>query len=412
MDKRLPIIQGCFIAIASLLLFSTCEKILPPEPAENEVLDGPIEGLSGTQLQIFADGDEAFGEVFTPETGLGAYFVTASCASCHVGDGKGHPFSTLTRFGKWQNGVFDPLAHLGGGQLQNRAIPGFEPEAIPVEADGIAKFTPPAVTGLGFLAAVTDQTLLELADPFDEDEDGISGRVNRVQAPDYLIPEAWHDQDSDGKFIGRFGKKAAAVDLLHQTVNAYNQDMGITSDFEMNDPINYLVSSQQTDAVPDPEIPASRVQSVVFYLRTLKAPIPRNQDDPTIQLGKQVFMDIKCGSCHLPSLTTGKSDIEVLSEKTFHPYTDLLLHDMGADLDDNYTEGSATSAEWRTPALWGLGLSPDAQGGSYFLMHDGRANSIEEAILLHGGEAENSRINYGNLNPGEKEALILFLESL
>ena len=406
------VILSSLLMLTGLVSFYACEKILPPEPDENEVLDGQMEGLTHAQTRLFLEGDEAFSEVFTPEKGLGAYFVTSSCFTCHSGDGKGHPSTTLTRFGRWENGQFDPLTHLGGGQLQNRAIAGFEAEEIPAEANGIARFTPPAVTGLGLLAAIPDSTLLDLADPDDMDGDGISGRVNYIEPPDFFSPLQWHIPDGEGRYIGRFGKKAAAIDLLHQTVNAYKQDMGITSDFDMEDPINYAVSAQQTDLIPDPEISAATVQSVVFYLRTLKAPIPRDELGTNVQLGKQLFNDIECSKCHLPTMKTGISDIEVLSEVEFHPYTDLLLHDMGEELNDNYTEGIAEAAEWRTPPLWGLGLSPDAQGGGYFLMHDGRATSIEEAILLHGGEALNSRTNYEELSISDKEALIAFLESL
>ena len=411
MDFHIPKTLTSLVLLGFASLFS-CQEFLTSEPEENEVLDGPIDGLTNTQLLLFNDGDEAFSEVFTPESGLGPFFVSASCFSCHIGDGKGHPFTTLTRFGRWENGNFDPLIHLGGGQLQNRAIPGFEAETIPKEATGIAQFTPPAVTGLGYLAAVTDATLLELADPLDEDNDGISGEVNYIDPPNYFRPEDWHISNSEGRYIGRFGKKAAAVDLLHQTVNAYKEDIGVTSDFDLEDPINYNVSAQQIDPINDPEIAAATVQSVVFYLRTLKAPLPRNVSDNEVLLGKQLFMEISCGKCHLPTMMTGINDIDVLSDVEFHPYTDLLLHDMGADLNDNYTEGNAEAAEWRTPPLWGLGLSPDAQGGRYFLMHDGRAHSIEEAILLHGGEASNSRTGYQALSDSEKQSLIAFLESL
>ena len=162
----------------------------------------------------------------------------------------------------------------------------------------------------------------------------------------------------------------------------------------------------------DPEISTQTVHDVVFYLQTLKAPIPRNQDDPNVQLGKVLFEQINCSGCHRPTLKTQFSNISALSNIEFHPYTDLLLHDMGNGLDDGYTEGSAETYEWRTPPLWGLGLSPNSQGGSYFLMHDGRANSIVEAIQLHGGEAEQSKDKFNELLQTEKEALIAFLESL
>jgi CxxC motif-containing protein (DUF1111 family) len=128
----------------------------------------------------------------------------------------------------------------------------------------------------------------------------------------------------------------------------------------------------------DPEVSTQTVHDVVFYLKTLKAPIQRNQTDPDVMAGKQLFTGINCASCHTPTLTTGYSPISVLSNKEFHPYTDLLLHDMGNELDDGYTEGYALTSEWRTPPLWGLGLSKDAQGGMYFLMHDGRALALKK----------------------------------
>ncbi len=409
--NRLNFISFVFLSLLLLVLLS-CEKLLTPEPAANEILDGPMEGLTPTQQHLFLQGDEAFGQVFIPATGLGPCFVTTSCASCHAGDGKGHPSTTLTRFGKYADGQFDYLFLLGGAQLQNRAIPGYVAETIPPEANGISRFTPPAVTGLGFLAAVSDQTLLDLADPDDADGDGISGRVNYLNAPGYFSPKNWHLPNEQGKYIGRFGKKAGAIDLLQQTANAYQQDMGITSDFNLEDPINYAIAGQPTDPIADPELPGATVQAVVFYLRTLKAPIPRNQDDPEVVKGKQLFAEIGCAKCHLPTLKTGVSDLEVLSEKEFHPFTDLLLHDMGSGLDDGYTEGIAETFEWRTPPLWGLGLSAQAQGGDYYLLHDGRAGSINEAILLHGGEGETSKNAFLQLSETERAAVLEFLESL
>jgi CxxC motif-containing protein (DUF1111 family) len=137
-----------------------------------------------------------------------------------------------------------------------------------------------------------------------------------------------------------------------------------------------------------------------------------NQNDAEIQTGKQIFINTDCTKCHTPQLTTGPSPIAVLSDKIFFPYTDLLLHDMGPGLDDGYTEGAATTAEWRTPPLWGLGLSKNSQGGQYFLLHDGRAKTIEDAIVLHGGEANQSKAKFLQLTAAEKAMLIKFLESL
>jgi CxxC motif-containing protein (DUF1111 family) len=154
------------------------------------------------------------------------------------------------------------------------------------------------------------------------------------------------------------------------------------------------------------------IMDLVFYLKTLKAPIQRTRDDNEIIEGKTIFTGIGCTRCHLPELETGPSPIIALSFKKIAPYTDLLLHDMGDDLDDGYTEGIARSSEWRTPPLWGLGLSKNSQGGEYFLLHDGRAKSIEEAIEYHGGEGENAREEYRALSSSEKQKIIKFLESL
>lgn len=385
----------------TIIAIVSCEKVLPPEPKDNEVLDGPMDGLTSAQLSQFLKGDAAFSETFTTETGLGSIFVATSCISCHAGDGKGHPFTTLTRFGQTDS-TGNQFLSLGGPQLQNRAIPGFLPEQIPSGAT-FSKFTPPAVTGLGFLAFVTDADILSMADPNDMDGDGISGVPNWIYMPSYIIPHQ-NAITQKGKYIGRFGKKAAAYNLLHQTVNAYNEDIGITS---LYSPIDTY-----TGLEIDPEVSTKTLNDVVLYLQTLKAPVQRNQNDAEVIQGKNIFSQIKCASCHIPTLKTGYSPIEALSYKDFHPYTDLLLHDMGSGLDDSYTEGNAKTSEWRTPPLWGLGLSPNSQGGQYFLMHDGRARSIEEAILLHGDEATNSKTLYQNLSQQEKNALLKFLKSL
>lgn len=375
---------------------------MPDAAADDEILDGPIEGLTSEQNRIFLRGDVAFNdEIFTANNGLGPMFVATSCGSCHAGDGKGHPFTTLTRFGQ-SDTITNQFLQFGGPQLQARAIPGFQPEQIPVGAT-FSKFTPPANTGLGLLEAVPDATILALTDENDANGDGISGRPNWINIPVYcqLRPGTI---ERNGKYIGRFGKKAAIYDLQQQTANAYNQDMGVNSSYEAYNTYNGLEV--------DPEVSNQTILDVVFYLQTLKAPIQRNQSDEAVMAGKQIFLNISCNKCHTPQLQTGLSSIAALSNKTFFPYTDLLLHDMGTTLNDGYTEGTAFPAEWRTPPLWGLGLSKNSQGGQVFLMHDGRARSIEEAILLHGGEAAQSKNNFQLLSPVDKAKIIRFLESL
>lgn len=394
----------CFLTCLLSILFASqaCDEIIPELPADEETLDGPAEGLSHAEQARFLAGDIAFNdEIFRAENGLGPLFVAASCGSCHAGDGKGHPSTTLVRFGQSEPGD-NPFLNQGGPQLQNRALPGFDPEPLPAGAP-FMKLTPPAVTGLGLLAALSDEQLLANADPDDADGDGISGIPNYVLPHGYFKPGRLH-RSFEGRYIGRFGKKAAAIDLLHQTVMAYNQDMGINSTFEPLDTWSGLGT--------DPEVSDQTIRNVVFYLRTLKAPLPRNSGKQEVIKGKTVFMAIGCASCHIPEWTTPESDIAALSGKVFNPYTDLLLHDMGPGLDDGATEGSAESYEWRTPPLWGLGLSPASQGGRYFLMHDGRAASIEEAIRMHGGEAARSSEQFQALPAVDREALIEFLESL
>lgn len=399
MNKQYTIFISLIVLIVSAL---ACSKLQPVSPAEDELLDGPIAGLNYEQNARFAAGDAAFNsEIFTPDKGLGSVFVATSCGSCHAGDGKGHPFTTLTRFGQTDE-TGNHYLEKGGPQLQNRAIPGFMPEQIPAGAT-FSKFTPPANTGLGFIELVSDADILAMADPDDANDDGISGRPNWNHIPSYINPPA-SAVVQDGKYICRFGKKAATFSLLHQTVNAYNQDIGITSVYDPTD----VYSHHEID----PEVSAQTVNNVVFYLQTLKAPIQRMPNDVTVKKGEQIFVQTGCTNCHKQTLYTGYSTIEALSGKSFHPYTDLLLHDMGPALDDHYTEGTAKTYEWRTAPLWGLGLSPNSQGGEYFLLHDGRAKSIEEAILLHGGEAENAKQQYQIISQEDKDALIKFLKSL
>ncbi len=380
---------------------TSCETSYVDVPDADGILDGPIEGLSQEELARFLRGDTAFNEVFTRETGLGPTFVATSCITCHAGDGKGHPFTTLTRFGQ-SDETGNLYLNQGGPQLQNRALPGYLPEQIPLGATS-SRFMPPANTGLGYLQYIPDTAIMAMADPNDSDGDGISGVPNWIDIPDFVIPAA--DAISlNGKYIGRFGKKAAAHSLLHQTANAYSQDMGIASGFRPIDTYSNLEI--------DPEVGAGTVNDVVFYLQTLKAPIQRNQNDATVIQGKAIFNQINCTGCHKATLQTGYSPINALSYITYAPYTDLLLHDMGSGLDDGYTEGTAKTYEWRTPPLWGIGLSGNSQGGNMFLMHDGRAGNIEEAILMHGGEATNSKNAYQSLSQSEKNALLKFIKSL
>ncbi|NQW29016.1 MAG: c-type cytochrome [Ignavibacteria bacterium] len=386
---------------AAILLIG-CDAILPSAPNDADVLDGPVDALSSAQHAQFLRGDVAFNDdVFTAATGLGPIFVATSCGSCHAGDGKGHPFTTLTRFGQGdENG--NAYLDRGGPQLQNRALPGYTPEQIPGGAP-FTKLTPPANTGLGFMELVSDADIIAMSDENDADGDGVSGVPNWRPLVSYLSAHQ-NSIPTNEQYIHRFGKKAAAYNLLHQTVNAYNQDIGITSIFEPKD----VYSGVNIE----PEVSASVIHDVVFYLQTLKVPVERNPNDEAVKNGKRLFIQIGCDNCHKQTLKTAYSPVAALRNKEFHPYTDLLLHDMGKGLDDGYTEGSAKTYEWRTPALWGLGLSQNSQGGEYFLLHDGRAKSITSAIVMHGGEAAMSTQKFQALTEAEKRDILKFLEQL
>lgn len=387
------------------IIFSTvaCQKIFPGEPEEHELLDGPVEDLSHEQGARFSRGDATFNhKIFTAETGLGPIFVATSCGSCHPGDGKGHPFTSLIRFGQ-SDSTGNTYMEMGGHQLQNRALPGFQPEVLPAGAS-YSSFIPPIVTGLGFLDLVSDADILAMAEENKNNVDGVRGRPNWINIPAYVKPRINAVRRADGKYISRFGLKASVYDLLHQTVDALNQDIGITSIF---DPID-----QWTGLPIEPEITATEIHELVFYLQTLKAPLQRDAEESNIQKGSALFKQVGCESCHRETLFTGPSPVAALNKVAFHPYTDLLLHDLGPNLDDGYTEGIAKSSEWRTAPLWGLGLAKDSQGGKVHLMHDGRAKSIEQAILLHGGEAEKSNQRFRVLKEEDKRMVITFLESL
>lgn len=390
---------------------SACKKMFPPAPADEEVLAGTIPNLTALQEHEHLVGDEAFGQVFSPEQGLGPIFVQTSCANCHVGNGKGHPSTMVNRFARSENGLVDYMLSHGGPQLQKSAIPGYLPESFPGTANVFTQRLAPAVMGLGYIAALSDASILANADSSDLDGNGISGRVNYVTPTDFFTPKAIHISNK-GKYVGRFGKKAEKVTIQDQVVFALKQDIGITSDFDTEDLYNPQAGNNTGDVVPDPEVSANFVHSLVFYMRTLKAPERRNIDDPDVIAGEMLFSQVGCTNCHISTFVTAESDIDALSNQTFHPYSDFLLHDMGELLDDKYPEGDANSNEWRTPPLWGVGLAKNSQGGDLFLLHDGRAKTFQEVLSFHGGEATTVRSAFKSLSQAEQEQLIKFLESL
>ena len=394
------------IALLALALFAACSDLLTSAPDAGDVFDGPVDGLSGAELAAFTRGDTEFGRRFAASTGLGPIFNDVSCAACHSGDGRGRPGNALTRIGDPGN---DMLRALGGPQIQDRAIPGAIAEAMP---SGVAYSVrlPPPVFGAGLIESIPESEILLRADPDDLDGDGISGR------PNWVVPPAWVPATEPGAGeaarIGRFGRKAQTTTILQQTVEAYLQDMGITSDFLPDENRNPLAghAHDAVDTTPDPEVPASTVFAVVNYLRLLAPPAPGAMT-ATRELGATLFNSAGCASCHVPELRTGTASVAALSNRAVALYSDLLLHDMGDALADNRPDRQASGREWRTTPLWGLRLIRQFLNGDAFLLHDGRGRTIEEAILLHGGEAQRSRDLFNALSPSDRAALVDFVGS-
>lgn len=392
--------------IAAAVVVMSCSDLLTSAPDPGDVFDGPVDGLTPAELAAFIRGDEEFGRRFAPVTGLGPIFNDVSCAACHSGDGRGRPANALIRIGSPDD---DMYSSLGGPQIQDRAIPGAVAEPTPVGV-AISLRLPPPVFGVGLIEAIPEAEILSRADPDDADGDGISGR------PNWVIPPPWVPANEPGSGaaarIGRFGRKAQTTSILQQAVEAYLQDMGITTDFLPDENRNQVAGHpyDAVDAVVDPEIPAGTVFAVVNYLRLLAAPAP-GASNATRERGQVVFGETGCAACHVPVLHTGTATVSALSNKPVALYSDLLLHDMGDALADDRPDGSANGREWRTTPLWGLRLVRQFLNGDVFLLHDGRARTIEEAILLHGGEAQRSRDLFNALTAADRAALVEFVGS-
>jgi CxxC motif-containing protein (DUF1111 family) len=393
-----------FLFILFGITIAACDALFTEAPEAGESFDEPLAALSSSERAAFARGDEAFGKVFSVKEGLGPIFNRPACESCHPRDGKGNPRTSLIRFGRFEGGFFDPLIEHGGSQLQDRSIPGVVAETLPAHANAISRRSGPVVFGLGFVEAIPDAEILKRADPDDTDRDGISGRPNWVTAPEYV-------GKGPGPHLGRFGRKAGVAFLLQQTVTAYQQDIGITTDYLPFENAHPQAGTAVRDEAPDPELSASVVNDVVAYLRTLASP-KRGPVTAEVLDGEKVFLGIGCQSCHTPKMKTGPQSIRALSNVEVPLYSDLLLHDMGLELADNFYEGSATGTEWRTTPLWGLRLIKEFLGGVPYYLHDGRTSDLSEAIRLHGGEAAAARNRFLQLNERDRQALIKFLESL
>ncbi|HUF12152.1 MAG TPA: di-heme oxidoredictase family protein [Longimicrobiales bacterium] len=395
-----------------VVVLAGCDALATSAPEDGDLMDAPLPGMTAEEAAAFVRGDEAFGRAFSAAEGLGPIFNNVSCAACHSGDGRGRPETGFFRFSLGD----DLLPHLGGPQVQNRAIPGAVPERLPEGVEASFRLPPP-VFGVGLIEAIPEATILALADPLDADGDGISGRPNMVVPEDFVPVGEPGGFIEDEEFpagvpqLGRFGRKAAVSSLLLQVAKAYQQDMGVTNDFlpiENVNPQGHLTIA--ADGVPDPELSEGELRAVLAYIRLLAPPAPGEMTARRAE-GGALFEATGCASCHVPELRTGPNASAALSERPVRLFSDLLLHDMGDGLADDRQDGDASGREWKTAPLWGLRVMRDFLNGDAFLLHDGRARTVEEAILLHGGEAQAARDAFAALSAGERAALLDFVES-
>jgi len=393
------------LAVTLAALAVGCDGLVTEAPNDADLFDAPIDGLTAEELAAFVEGDEQFGQAFLPSEGLGPIFNDVSCAACHSGDGRGRRENSLTRVSR---GV-DPALDVGGPQIQDRAIPGAVPESVPAGVD-VSVRLPPPVFGVGLIEAIPEAAILANADPTDADGDGISGRPNMVIPPAF-VPDREPGAGSTPQ-LGRFSRKAQVSSILEQIVAAYQQDIGITTGFLPDENHNPQVSRahEVADRVADPELPATAVLATLDYLRMLAPPAP-GEMTARRQRGGDVFRAIGCAACHVPEFVAGPSVIPAIEGRRVALFSDLLLHDMGPGLADNRPDGDATGQEWRTAPLWGLRVMRDFLNGDAFLLHDGRAATVEEAILLHGGEGQEARDEFAALAPADRDALLDFVET-
>lgn len=393
--------------------------------------------------------------------GLGPLFNARSCQSCHLKDGRGHPpegdsdatsmFLRLARPAETPEEIAalkdfvainfpDPTY---GGQLQDLAVPGLKAEGhmaisyseLAVVLEDSTKVSlrkptyeatdlnygplhpnttlspriAPPMTGLGLIEAIHPSDILAKADPEDSDGDGISGR-----------PAIVRDTSTGDITLGRFGWKAENPTVRQQSAGAFAGDIGISSpdvpkhfgDCTENQKECLSRITGVQERLGSSEAPDPVMDLVTFYSKNLAVPARRDVDSERVLGGKQLFYNLGCTSCHTPKYVTSRTaENKAHRFQLIWPYSDFLLHDMGEGLADGQQVGVANGNEWRTPPLWGIGLTETVNGHTFFL-HDGRARNLEEAILWHGGEAQDARDGYAGLLKSDRDALIKFLESL
>lgn len=414
-----------------------------------------IDGFNRSENILFFTGNRLFNtawvsapSVTTGLDGLGPTFNAKACDNCHFKDGRGKPLFSgaanslgfLMRISiQGEDEYGGPLGVPGyGDQFQTNSILNIESEGkVTVVYETISGsyqdgteytlqkpiyslengafgslnnvLTSPRVgnqlIGLGLIDATPDSEILKNEDITDTDNDGISGKANYV----------W-DVQSESLNLGKFGWKANQPNLRQQVASALSGDIGLTSSIfratNCPSPQNDCYDAPNGENDNLPEITEESLDRLTFYQSGLAIPKRRNFKEESVLDGKELFTSLNCIGCHKTNLKTESYSFNThLENVVYHPYSDFLLHDMGADLADNRPDFLATGNEWRTQPLWGIGLISIVNNHT-FLLHDGRARSIEEAILWHGGEAEKSKLEFKKLTEIERLSLISFIESL
>lgn len=360
--------------------------------------------------------------VFTELVGkAGVNYINQRCTNCHTNNGRALPpglDSVLTRYVvKVGDGNGNPHPQLGS-VLQPQSIGGTPEGSVVIhdwiEANGLRKpdykfsggavptqFSArisPQLVGMGLLEAIPESAIQALADSADINGDGIHGRIHLVKEFKTGTPH-----------VGRFGWKAGKASVSNQVAGALNTDMGVMSELLPNPDCG---SAQANCGNSGSEILDSNFQHLVDYISLLGVPARRDLKDPVALQGEALFASAGCAACHWTTFTTSPYHPKTeLRNQVIHPYTDLLLHDMGPGLADNLPEAGATGSEWRTAPLWGIGLTAGVSGGEAYL-HDGRARTLSEAILWHGGEGAASANKFKAMSQSDADALIKFLKSL
>jgi CxxC motif-containing protein (DUF1111 family) len=355
----------------------------------------PLRGLTAAQLTAFTAGLAEFNAVEAVDEGLGPVFNEASCATCHsVGAVGGGSTRVETRFGRITNGKFDSMPQFGGSLIQDHAIQGFLAEKVPIEATIRTGRRTTPLFGLGLVDAVPDNYFQLLATLEAAAGGGTAGKVHMVNDPVH-----------GGKSVGKFGWKAQVPNLNTFAGDAYLNEMGITNPLFPDESCPQgdcsLLSANPVPGINDT---GSGVLAFTDFM-TLLAPPPRGPVNLDAVAGEVIALRIGCFSCHTPVLVTGNtSPVAALRNKVIQPFSDFLLHDMGT-LGDGIVQGDATGREIRTAPLWGLRMITT-------FLHDGRATSIEGAILAHEGQGRAARDRFAALNARDKAQLLAFLKSL